>query len=437
MRNSENMKRAEIGEYFSEKLSASKKNVIILVLGIVLIIAGVYRLLVVKPTLPSHRMIEIGLLLSLLGASFTAKKSVFPPINEKIFISLALLIGFCFNAIWGLLSPIPLGHDTLFYIEITKWVSEDFSRTIQLSSFIEPLPPLIFAILYRLGLPLRFIFVVFVPLCVTLSSIPLYVLIKKKQGIEVAQIAVLFFIFSPYHLRVVLDLHRQAMAILFLTSFVYFAITEAKIPWKTCLCLVLLGLSHGLTLIVGLASVIIYAGLSKNKRVLINVFVSMLLLFLAILPIIAIIHWARKLNIVINWYLTEGLISLINSPENMKRFAYSFVEGVEWGIIPLIAGFSSFLEDFREKSWNVFLVLMGYLLLTMVSVIFCRWMWGLPDRWAIHLDIPTSYYAAKTVRRSIKQHFTLFSILLPLLLSSLSFGYIYLNPIRWPNRAPW
>ena len=433
--------RSEVKSLFNsiERCVYRLRYVLILLLGITLLSAGAYRFFVIKSTLPSYRLMEIGLLFVLLSFYPIAKKSEIKAINERIFLLVMVIIAFVFNASWSLASPVPLGCDTPYYIEVTKWMAEDFLRALQIGSFMEPLPLLFFAVMYKMGIPIQYIFQVFIPLSMALTLLPFFLLIKRRFDLKTAQIATLFFVFSPYHLRLILDLHRQTFAIFFLICFIYFALYEKGFPWKTLLCGTVLYFSHALPFSIGVSIVLIYSLFAKNKTSARN-----LIIFLGYMSLVALVtwncmHWSNKFEIILSRYNKYSLSSFVRPIEKRPRLIHSFIEGVEWGAVLLIVSVFSLASEFLERRVRdlLFAIAMLYLFAVMCSVIYCWWIWGLPERWALHLDIPTSFYASLLIKESKKQKFLLTSILFVHLLSAITFGLMYLVPTRWIERPVW
>jgi hypothetical protein len=399
---------------------------------------GVWRLFL-RVTLPSYRIIEVGvvsvLFYAIVSDRLPLRDRQFPRPTDATFLLGALPVGFLLRSLWSIVSPYPLGADTPNYLDLTVLVACDFRRLSELMlNGMEPLPLMIFGGLARVGLPVSLISRLVVPAVSTATLIPFYYLTKRMRDANTAQIATLILMVSPFQFRLILDLYRQVVAVFFLLCALYFLISErARYPWKTFLTAVATLLSHAAVFFVFVSVALLYCLFHKDSIVRRN----LLLIAAAFVPLLFLwipySYWNRWLYFT---YVALPTVIDILTPSSlvwhlMDKWHITF-EVLEWGASLVVVGLIGLTRTRRADLPAVFILCIAFYVL--LGIFGPPFFWREPDRWALQADIPLSILAADLITKTEKrQALWLALILLWVLLDSITFAAVYFKP--WTTRT--
>ncbi len=418
----------------------------------IIIASGLYRLIVLqKITLPTIRLFELGIFLPALyitlrrGYSLEIFRRIIFSIPRKVFLSVVTLTAYILYAYWALAAPHLIGSDTPKYLYWTQKLATHlldltFLKLFFTNNMLEPIPLLLFATLYRLGLPFEVIPKVVVPAFLAFSIPIFYKLSRRFIGEREAMMGTLVFAISPLHLRLALDLFRQAMGYFFAMVTLYFACTEkGKIPWKTTVFLLLTALSHAAPAVIVILTATIFIIISGrwirlkevNQELIRNNFIKMLIIYfvcaLMIAPYTYWSLWIEKQLANASSYLEKPL--LLAFPQAFYHRLHLTFELFEWCSSLTIMGFLGFYEATRRKEpYSLLTSLLLSTLITISFALFLRFFWTAPDRWGLIIDIPLAFFATYYIS---KRHYYLsigafLLVVLWTFIDSISFGFAYM-----------
>jgi len=249
----------------------SRNSKLLTLLGLSLVLVGAVRLHY-SPTIPSFRLMEIGVILAVLPHIPISR-----PLAEQKFTSKriaqvlvgALVASFLLRSLYNVVSPLPAGADTATYMFYAAYVAKNlesipailFFHTSPYSIYFEPFVWIVFGVLVRIGFPLEWIPQILVPLVSTVTILPFYRLVARFKGTSVALPAALLLSVAPLQLRFSLDLFRNVFGNLFMICAFYFILFERRrVPWKSICLVALLAATYQPSFLLFLVTIVAYLG---------------------------------------------------------------------------------------------------------------------------------------------------------------------------------
>lgn len=181
--------------------------------------------------------------------------------------------------------PVPVGYDTwhqyfpitislakMDYLEmVTTLFLRERKEVSQIVYYHEPLLPLIFAFLYKLGMPLFLIISLFMSFVATLSIVIFFLLLKRIIGEKEAFVAAFLIALSPLQMYIFCDLFKNVFALLFMfLSFYLYICTQIEANFRNYIALILvlslLLASHILTYLITIGTFAILTMLKSFRN---------------------------------------------------------------------------------------------------------------------------------------------------------------------------
>ena len=165
--------------------------------------------------------------------------------RELVFLILLLGISLFYYTLYQSRSPLVYGIDGPYYL-----IQIDYIRSTGGMYYGDP--PLTFYVLYLFYLVFGDSMAAVKIGSVFFSSltvIPLFMLVRRRYGLEPAMVSTLLYIFSPHIIRLMGDFVKNTFGLLFLTIYLYFMMLwfrEGRVSYLvfTVVALILTGLTH-------------------------------------------------------------------------------------------------------------------------------------------------------------------------------------------------
>ena len=436
---------------FNIAVRRNRSPYVAFLLGLFFIIVGTMRWLY-KPTLPSYRILEVGMALTFGGASLISVPHVWDKvknlleirfrllgeiilqIDSKFFLLSTIIFAFLYRCIWFVFSSVPMGSDTYKYMKLLEMMHDDPLCILSVKGGYDILPMIILWLFFEL-FSFRFIYTVLIPMFSALSIIPFYMISRHFYGDGFqTRLATILFSFSTLHMRLVLDLYRQVIAYFFALLAFYFIITDRpKFPIKTYLAISAMWLSHQAIATFFFLSTIVYIWLTKDRSLLtklVKVIIACLLTGTSLMFYIRVANWLKpnRLSIFIEQISNPMFLSPTMQEYFYNKLHLTF-ELFEWVFWLTVLSIIFILRSKELKNYIFFLVLF---LTTLFLVVQALWpiIWPEPDRWGLTLDIPCCVFAAALMEKYVKKSLSLLCCILILLIiiDSLTFSFVYLSP---------
>jgi hypothetical protein len=310
-------------------------------------------------------------------------------IPDRVIYLVSFLIPLIVRSVPELLSPVPIGFDTVIYLVQAKSLS---TAPVLLPFFSKLL-----SILYSFGLDLIVLMKILPPIFFATTIFLACLYARKKLGWSKSQTFLLAIImaFSAAMLRMSWDLHRQSLATILLLAYLYMD------PWKNLtikkaalsfLLIALIGLLHELVLVT-VTVINLYHVLLAFKMKMFKTGASF-----AVLAITPIIGYEAGYYISYSKFVSpnEAFIDLLGSWAGDYTSIVSNAVGVLvatfWYALPLAP--LGFFHDRCLTPW-IAAMLFGYLsqiLIPFSAVI-------LAERWMLYMAIPLMFYITNAVSK--------------------------------------
>lgn len=397
----------------------SIKHLLLVIIACLLVTYGFLRL-IHKPTLPSYRLIEVGIVLmayvllvtlrsgrlSYMGFMFLKSRKWFE--GDYIFLLIVLLLALLYRMVWFIFVPYPIGSDTYKYLAALENIHKDPSYLMSLTlRGFDILPMTLLWIFYEL-FSFRFIYTVLIPSFSAFSIIPFYLILKHfYNDANTVRLATILFAFSTLHMRLILDLYRQTIAYFFMLWAFYYILTEkSRFPWRALVFFSATWLSHQAILVTLFLTLVVFALLRRNRELLIRLF---MIIFIGLVSGIALMSYIHILCFtkpaVLKSFSYRLLHPMFLDPE-MSAYFYKkihlTIELFEWMLALFLLSliYLTKLLSYKRKFWKegdafffTFFVVVIFLVLQALYPI----VWPEPDRWGLTLDIPLAIFAAQTI----------------------------------------
>ncbi len=429
---------------------------LVVVIALFSIILGLYRLIFLqKTTLPTIRLLELGIFSLTLYILYKIRdfSKIFYKkfiISKKFTLIASIIIGYVHCAYWAIVSPQPTSIDIPRYSQWTQELAAHLFDPIFLKSFftshlLEPLPLLLFATLYRLGLPFEAITTVVVPSFIASSVFVFYKLSKEFVDEREAVMGALIFAVSPLHLKLALDVLRHTIGYFFALITLYFACTEKRrIPWKTTTFLLLTALSHAVPAVTLILTAITFAIITWKKweplkrseqEIVRNNLLKTIAIYFVCAPIIApYTYWPLWIEMryykKLHSYLEKPLLLMHPEAFHLRLLTTTWL--FEWCFSIAVVGFLGFYTALKNKELEPLptSLLLSVLTTILFALLFPFFLWNQPDRWGLMIDIPltffTIYYISNRFNDSAMK--AVLIVMIWTLIDSISYVFAYVLP---------
>jgi hypothetical protein len=310
-------------------------------------------------------------------------------IPDRVINLVSFLIPLIVRSVPELLSPVPIGFDTVIYLVQAKSLS---TAPVLLPFFSKLL-----SILYSFGLDLIVLMKILPPIFFATTIFLACLYARKKLGWSKSQTFLLAIImaFSAAMLRMSWDLHRQSLATILLLVYLYID------PWKNLtikkavlsfLLIALIGLLHELVLVT-VTVINLYHALLAFKMNLFKTGASF-----AVLAITPIIGYEAGYYISYPKFVSpnEAFIDLLGSWAGDYTSIVSNAVGVLvatfWYALPLAP--LGFFHDRYLTPWMA-AMLLGYLTQILIPFSAVR----LAERWMLYMAIPLMFYTTNAISK--------------------------------------
>jgi hypothetical protein len=315
----------------------------------------------------------------------------------------------------NLTHELPVGADTPIYVKQMNMMlhGEGIERTFNRMPMF-----------YILAFPFAFLFgpmsipYIFIPLISMLTLIPIFFLVRKKYGEQIAFISTALLSVGLIQLRFVNDVYRNVVGNLFLFSSFYFLFYRKRI--YLIASLLFLYLSHNLVTFVFFLVTIPYLLYKRDvelgKTFITSVIVSLL--------IFALIGHITGTSIVPSGFET---IQKYTGHITVSEIRMHVNAQVLFWLLPFIL----FSLPLMKKNLFFIIFLLAVAIVTVLAMPF----WVDSDRLLVYAEFPLAIFAAKTLRN--KKYF--FVILLALLTIDAYFfstTLLSVNTPAWKNILP-
>jgi hypothetical protein len=308
---------------------------------------------------------------------------------DKVVYLLSFLIPLAVRSIPELLSPVPIGFDTVIYLVQAKNLS---SKPAILPFFSK-----ILSIFYSFGVDLIVLMKILPPLFFATTVFLAGMYARKRLGWSWRNTLILIIImtFSAAMLRMSWDLHRQSAATILLLAYL------CMDPWKdlttkkvvtSFILIMFIGLLHELVLVTVIAINFYLALLALRKKMFKR---GLIFIILAITPVIcyevgAYVTYSRPIDPTGVFVDLSGEWS--GKYANLVSYEVGILVATFWYVLPLAP--LGYFYDRYFTPWML-VMLVGFLSQILTPFFAVR----LGDRWMLYMAIPLMFYASNALSR--------------------------------------
>ena len=308
--------------------------------------------------------------------------------GRKAYFFMIFLIPLVVRSIPELLSPVPIGFDTVIYLAQAKRLAS--------SPSILPFFARLLGLLYSLGVDLMVVMKVLPVLVFATTILLACVYAHKRLNWSLNDIFLLAVVmsFSAAMLRMSWDLHRQSVATLLLLGYMcmdpWSSLSRGKLV-ASFILVALIGLLHELVLVAVTAINFYLAFLAFRRRDFRKI------LFFSALALIPFVCYEVSVylsygRLASPYGVFENVLARWGSSgySNLVSYAVGLLVATFWYVLPLAP--LGFFHDRYLSPW-LLVMLAGYLSEILTPFFAVR----LADRWMLYMAVPLMFYSARAI----------------------------------------